>query len=126
MTKRASSAITFKSVIEEYHARKASDWSKGHAAQFLRCCEKDLLPWIGGLPLRDINAPILLDTLRRGEARGASHACAPPRHSPGSSAAYRGLPRGQLQGREANWPKPTRLARRKWNDARNAFSPVAI
>lgn len=72
MAKRTSAAITFKAVTEEYHARKVSDWSKVHAAQFLRCCEKDLFPWIGGLPLRDISAPILLDALRRVEARGAT------------------------------------------------------
>ncbi|MBV8035905.1 Arm DNA-binding domain-containing protein [Roseateles sp.] len=35
IAQRASSAITFKTVTEEYHARKASDWSKVHAAQFL-------------------------------------------------------------------------------------------
>lgn len=72
IAKRASSAITFKLVTEEYHASKASDWSNVHAAQFLRCCEKDLFPWIGDLPLRDISAPILLDALRRIEARGAT------------------------------------------------------
>ncbi|MEO6280143.1 site-specific integrase [Roseateles sp.] len=72
LAKRVSSAFTFKAVTEEYHGKKASDWSKVHAAQFLRCCEKDLFPWIGALPLRAISAPILLDTLRRVEARGAT------------------------------------------------------
>jgi Arm DNA-binding domain len=72
IAKRVSSATTFKAVTEEYHEKKAGDWSQVHAAQFLRCCEKDLFPWIGALPLRDINAPILLNTLRRVEARGAT------------------------------------------------------
>lgn len=69
---RVSSAVTFKAVTEEYHGKKVTDWSKVHAAQFLRCCEKDLFPWIGTLPLRDISAPVLLDALRRVEARGAT------------------------------------------------------
>ncbi|WP_416234751.1 phage integrase central domain-containing protein [Paucibacter sp. PLA-PC-4] len=89
-----SSATTFKAVTEEYHEKKAGDWSKVHAAQFLRCCEKDLFPWIGALPLRDINAPILLNTLRRVEARGATQMvrepllrerCGTPPHAPPSS-----------------------------------------
>ena len=46
--------------------------SAAHAAQFLRCCEKDLFPWVGTLPLRDVTAPVLLDALRKVEARGAS------------------------------------------------------
>jgi len=69
---RASSAMTFKAVTEEYHGKKVANWSKVHAAQFLRCCEKDLFPWIGTLPLRDISAPVLLNALRRVEARGAT------------------------------------------------------
>lgn len=72
IAKRASAAITFEAVTLEYHQIKVSDWSTSHAAQFLRCCEKDLFPWLGTLPLRDITAPLLLDTLRRVEARGAT------------------------------------------------------
>jgi hypothetical protein len=33
--------------------------------------EKDLFPWIGGVPLKEITAPLLLQTLRRIESRGA-------------------------------------------------------
>ena len=72
IAKRASAAVTFKAVTLEYHQTKAGDWSSTHAAQFLRCCEKVLFPWLGALPLRDITAPLLLDTLRRVEARGAT------------------------------------------------------
>ncbi|HEY4083443.1 MAG TPA: integrase arm-type DNA-binding domain-containing protein [Burkholderiaceae bacterium] len=72
IAKRVSSAVTFKAVAEEYHRTKSSEWSAAHAAQFLRCCEKDLFPWIGTLPLRDVSAPVLLDALRKVEARGAT------------------------------------------------------
>ena len=68
----ASSAVTFEAVAREYHALKAEDWSTTHSAQWLRCCEKDLFPWVGALPLRDISAPLLLEALRRVEARGAT------------------------------------------------------
>ena len=67
----ASSANTFEAVAREYHAAKLSGWSVTHARQWLRCCEKDLFPFLGSLPLSTITAPMLLDTLKRVEARGA-------------------------------------------------------
>lgn len=70
--KEASAAITFEAVAREYHAAKAEGWSATHAKQWLRCCEKDLFPWVGSLPLADVTAPVLLSTLRKVEARGAT------------------------------------------------------
>ncbi|MDZ7858176.1 tyrosine-type recombinase/integrase [Sphaerotilus sp.] len=67
----ASTATTFELVAREFHATKVDGWSENHAAQWLRCSEKDLFPWIGALPLADVSAPLLLDTLRKVEARGA-------------------------------------------------------
>ncbi|WP_422016903.1 tyrosine-type recombinase/integrase [Roseateles sp.] len=71
-TKTASAATTFEAVAREFHAAKAEGWSTVHAKQWLRCCEKDLFPWIGSLPLVDVTAPVLLSALRRVEARGAT------------------------------------------------------
>ncbi|KQY81805.1 integrase arm-type DNA-binding domain-containing protein [Pelomonas sp. Root1444] len=70
--KTASAAVTFEAVAREYHAAKAEGWSATHARQWLRCCEKDLFPWVGSLPLAEVTAPVLLSTLRRVEARGAT------------------------------------------------------
>ena len=67
----ASSANTFEAVAREYHAAKLSGWSVTHARQWMRCCEKDLFPWLGSLPLASIAAPMLLAALRKVEARGA-------------------------------------------------------
>lgn len=67
----ANRATTFEAVSRELHATKASAWSANHAAQWLRTQEKDLFPWVGSLPLAEVSAPILLDTLRKVEARGA-------------------------------------------------------
>jgi integrase len=68
----ASNATTFEVVAREHHGIKAAspDWSENHAAQWLRCLEKDVFPWLGSLPLADVTAPMLLDTLRRVEKRG--------------------------------------------------------
>jgi integrase len=73
LSKAASSATTFEAVAREHHGikSKSSDWSTNHARQWLRCLEKDVFPWVGAIPLRDVSAPMLLQTLRRVEQRGA-------------------------------------------------------
>lgn len=67
----ASNATTFEAVAREFHTTKAAAWSESYADKWLRCCEKDLFPWLGSLPLSGINAPLLLDAIRRTERRGA-------------------------------------------------------
>lgn len=72
LAKATSSATTFEAVARELHTSKATPegWGTHHAAQWLRCLEKDLFPWLGSLPLADVSAPLLLNALRRVEKRG--------------------------------------------------------
>lgn len=72
-TRAVASATTFEAVAREFHATKASGWSEGHAAQWLRSVEKDLFPYIGARPLNAITAPELLAALRRVTSRGATY-----------------------------------------------------
>ena len=67
----ASKATTFEAVAREFHGAKLDSWSPNHAAQWLRCLDKDVFPWVGSLPLAEVSAPMLLDTLRKVEKRGA-------------------------------------------------------
>jgi integrase len=69
---RSQATTTFEAVARELHATQAKSWSKRYAAKWIERMEKDLFPWIGNLPLAAINAPVLLDALRRVEKRGAS------------------------------------------------------
>jgi integrase len=62
---------TFEAVARELHATKTSGWSAQYAERWLERMEKDLFPWLGSVPLPDITAPMLLNTLRRIEKRGA-------------------------------------------------------
>lgn len=62
---------TFESVAREFYRIKASGWSKKYGQRWIERMEKDAFPWIGTLPLEKISAPLLLQTLRRVEARGA-------------------------------------------------------
>lgn len=56
LASKASNATTFEAVARELHATKSAldGWSKDHAAQWLRCMEKDLFPWLGSLPLSSV------------------------------------------------------------------------
>jgi integrase len=67
----ASSATTFEAVAREFHQSKLEGWSESHQTKWLRLLVKDVFPWLGTLPLTTITAPLLLDTLRRIERRGA-------------------------------------------------------
>ncbi len=72
LANRAASGITFEAVARELHETKASGWSATYATRWLERMEKDLFPYIGAQPLRDITAPVLLDALRRVERRGVT------------------------------------------------------
>lgn len=72
IAKAHSNATTFEAVAREFHTLKKTGWSATHAKQWLRCMEKDLFPWLGTLPLAEVPAPLLLNTLRKVEARGAT------------------------------------------------------
>lgn len=71
LANRAAQATSFEAVAREFHETRRSGWSETYAAKWLRLMERDLFPWVGALPLRDVSAPILLAALRRVEARGA-------------------------------------------------------
>ncbi|CAM4037745.1 tyrosine-type recombinase/integrase [Roseateles saccharophilus] len=69
---QASGAQTFEAVAREFHASQAKGWSENHAKHWLRNVEKDLFPRIGAVPLGELTAPLLLEVIRRVEARGAT------------------------------------------------------
>lgn len=69
-TSRVSAATTYEKVARELHAVKVKEWSPAHHNKWIRLQEVNLFPWIGSLPLTDISAPLLLESLRRVENRG--------------------------------------------------------
>jgi len=68
--KRLSAGNTFEKVSREFLSVKIKEWSAEHSTKWIRLQESNLFPWIGSLPLTEITAPLLLETLRRVEARG--------------------------------------------------------
>jgi integrase len=112
IAKATSNATTFEAVARELHASKASGWSDSHARQWLRCSEKDLFPWLGTLPLTEVSAPMLLDVLRKVEARGARQMAHDLREFAGQVFRY-GVATGRCIGNPAA-------------DLRGALKPTAV
>jgi integrase len=61
---------TVEVIAREWHEKFKSTWTEGHAAKLMRCLERDVFPWIGTRPIKEIKAPELLTVLRRVESRG--------------------------------------------------------
>jgi integrase len=69
--RRTASENTFKAIALEWYGSKVSSWSITHAETTMDRMEKNIFPWLGNRQLTDIEAPEVLATLRRIEARGA-------------------------------------------------------
>ena len=67
-----ANAETFEFVAREWHRSHLSRSSEAHAAEILHRLERDVFPWVGSKPIRDVSAPDLLTVVRRIEARGAA------------------------------------------------------
>lgn len=65
-----ASANTFELIAREFHKTKENAWSISYSKKWLRGLEKDIFPYIGKMTLPSINAPTLLEALRRMEKRG--------------------------------------------------------
>jgi integrase len=61
---------TVEVIAREWHEKFKSTWTEGHADKLMRCLERDVFPWIGSRPIKEIKAPELLTVLRRVESRG--------------------------------------------------------
>lgn len=61
---------TFEVIAREWHTRFNHTWAPGHATKIINALTRDLFPWIGARPIKELKAPELLTTLRRIESRG--------------------------------------------------------
>jgi integrase len=84
--------------------------STGHAERTRIRLEKDVFPWIGARPLKEIDAPELLECLRRIEARGAIETAHRAKDACGQVFRY-GIAAGYCRGNPAS-------------DLRDALRPV--
>jgi len=64
-----AAADTFEAIAREWVAKQ--DWSEGYESRTVARFEKNLFPWVGVMPITQVDAPTLLASLRRVESRGA-------------------------------------------------------
>lgn len=66
-----AAADTFEAVAREWFAKHQPLWAESHATKIIERLQRDVFPWIGSVPVRDVTAPVILEVLRRIESRGA-------------------------------------------------------
>lgn len=111
-TAKTAAANTFEATAREFHQVQNRGWSVSYSHKWLTHMERDLFPQIGRLPLADITAPMLLDALRRVEARGVHDTAHTLRHQAGQVFRY-----GIQTGRCERDPVP---------DLRGALKPYTV
>jgi integrase len=63
---------TFQAIGLEWFAKNKDTWAESTAKNIFRLLEKDIFPWLGNRPIKDITAAELLSALRKIENRGAN------------------------------------------------------
>ncbi len=62
---------SFEVLAREWYEKLSGTWSPSHGDRIIRRFERDVFPLIGGLPVAEITAPVLLAAVRKIEERGA-------------------------------------------------------
>lgn len=67
----ADHQATFESVSRRWHHMHRPRWTPIHASDVLRSLEREVFPAIGSIPIRQLDAPLVLAVLRKIETRGS-------------------------------------------------------
>ena len=67
----AARAATFEGVAREFFAKNETKWSSGYSKKTESRFAQHVFPWIGSLPIADIEPPDVLSVIQRVEKRGA-------------------------------------------------------
>jgi integrase len=68
-----NAANTFEAVAREWHSKQEERWTSNTGVKIIRYLENDIFPYLGSRPIADIDAPELLETLRKIEKRKAHY-----------------------------------------------------
>ena len=88
LEKSGSKENTFQAVAEEFLNANANKWSKSHHRHIKECFERDVYPWMGSRPLKELSAVEVLTTLRRIVDRGALETAARTKQFIGQAIRY--------------------------------------
>lgn len=92
---------SFEFVARELHKTKAGGWSPRYGSRWIERMEKDLFPDLGALSMPEITAPMLLNTLRKVEKRGAIETAHTLRQTAGQVFRY-GVQTGRCERNPAS------------------------
>ena len=67
----AGNMFSFEFVAREWHEKKKATWAVRHAEDIMERLVKNIFPYIGKRDIRSIDAPQVLEQIRRIEARGS-------------------------------------------------------
>ncbi len=67
----AQTKATFEAIAKEWFEGKAPTWAPRHAKRVIERLRADIFPFLGRVPIEEVQAPELLVALRRVEERGA-------------------------------------------------------
>ena len=68
---RSKESNSFEVIAREWFEKYSTNWAQESIRKGLRGLERDIFPWIGGLPVGEISSVKLLEVLRLIEGRGA-------------------------------------------------------
>lgn len=71
LRKKTAAENSFEAVAREWYGKQVHTWVAHHASDVKRRLESNIFPSIGGRPIDQIEAPELLETIRKIEKRGA-------------------------------------------------------
>ena len=69
--KTQAQAETLEAVAREWHEKSRPSWTPKHAEKIMRFFERDVFPYLGGLPIKQITASEIQAAILRIESRGA-------------------------------------------------------
>ena len=69
--RRLAAANTFEAVAREWHDNQKNAWVPAHAERVVSRLEHDVFPALGSRPIKDLEAPDILEVIRKVERRGA-------------------------------------------------------
>lgn len=61
---------SFETLSRDWFAVRRDSWAPGYSQKIIERLERDVFPWLGEAPVATITPPMLLEVLRRIEARG--------------------------------------------------------
>jgi integrase len=94
--KAGSAENSFSAVAREFIEANKNRWSPSHREHIEQCFERDVYPWLGDRPLKDLSAVEVLATLRRIVDRGALETAARTKQFIGQAVRY-GIATGRAE-----------------------------